>query len=121
MSETDSISSSQSIEVKEKSKVWTEEEIELFSILLRKYGTDFHILSAFFPKKTKNQLKVLSSSLRTDTNCTPTWSENAKGLSPTTYEPSASSLKKLKSANRGRKRKRRCKTVDLDPNHSSDL
>lgn len=32
--------------------------MELFHILLRKYGTDFHILSNFFPKKTKNQLKV---------------------------------------------------------------
>ena len=27
-------------------------------LLLKKYGTDFHILSNFFPKKTKNQLKV---------------------------------------------------------------
>jgi hypothetical protein len=69
-SETESISSSQSIETKEKSKVWTSEEVELFGILLRKYGTDFHILSAFFPKKTKNQLKVTLSSLRTDTNST---------------------------------------------------
>lgn len=26
--------------------------------MLRKYGTDFHMLSSFFPKKTKNQIKV---------------------------------------------------------------
>ena len=38
--------------------MWSEEETELFGILLKKYGTDFHILSTFFPKKTKNQLKV---------------------------------------------------------------
>lgn len=58
VSETDSISSNQSYDSKEKSKVWSEEEMDLFKILLKKYGTDFHILSAFFPKKTKNQLKV---------------------------------------------------------------
>jgi|JI9StandDraft_2_1071091.scaffolds.fasta_scaffold443720_1 hypothetical protein len=68
MSETDSISSNQSIESKEKSKLWTAEEVELFQLLLKKYGTDFHILSNFFPKKTKNQLKVLSSRFRTDIN-----------------------------------------------------
>jgi hypothetical protein len=52
------MSSGHEPENKEKSKVWTGEEIELFRILLKKYGTDFHILSNFFPKKTKNQLKV---------------------------------------------------------------
>ena len=46
------------MESKEKSKLWTAEEVELFQLLLKKYGTDFHILSNFFPKKTKNQLKV---------------------------------------------------------------
>ena len=30
-------------------------------LLLKKYGTDFHILSNFFPKKTKNQLKVIAN------------------------------------------------------------
>lgn len=61
MSETDSISSSHTVEsdFKEKSKIWTEEEIELLRLLLNKYGTDFHILSSFFPKKTKNQIKVM--------------------------------------------------------------
>ena len=44
--------------MKEKSKIWTEEEIELLKMLLKNYGTDFHILSTFFPKKTKNQIKV---------------------------------------------------------------
>ena len=44
--------------MKEKSKIWTEEEIELLRMLLKNYGTDFHILSTFFPKKTKNQIKV---------------------------------------------------------------
>jgi exo-beta-1,3-glucanase (GH17 family) len=70
MSETDSISSNHSIESKEKSKLWTHEEVELFHLMLKKYGTDFHILSNFFPKKTKNQLKVLLSLSRTDTNNT---------------------------------------------------
>jgi hypothetical protein len=56
--------------MKEKSKVWTAEEVELFGILLRKYGTDFHILSAFFPKKTKNQLKVTPLKFRTDISST---------------------------------------------------
>lgn len=68
MSETDSISSSQSIESKEKSKLWTAEEVELFQLLLKKYGTDFHILSKFFPKKTKNQLKVFPVRYRTATS-----------------------------------------------------
>ena len=58
-SETDSLSSSHTLEdMKEKSKIWTEEEIELLRMLLKNYGTDFHILSTFFPKKTKNQIKV---------------------------------------------------------------
>jgi hypothetical protein len=70
MSETDSISSSQSIESKEKSKLWTPEEVELFHLMLKKYGTDFHILSNFFPKKTKNQLKVPFPSPRTATSST---------------------------------------------------
>lgn len=62
LSETDSISSSHTVEseFKEKSKIWTEEEVETLRILLNKYGTDFHILSSFFPKKTKNQIKVAS-------------------------------------------------------------
>ena len=61
LSETDSISSSHTVEseFKEKSKIWTEEEVETLRILLNKYGTDFHILSSFFPKKTKNQIKVM--------------------------------------------------------------
>lgn len=59
-SETDSLSSSHTLEdMKEKSKIWTEEEIELLRMLLKNYGTDFHILSTFFPKKTKNQIKVI--------------------------------------------------------------
>ena len=29
-------------------------------MLIDKYGTDFHILSSFFPKKTKNQIKVIN-------------------------------------------------------------
>ena len=37
-------------------------------LLLKKYGTDFHILSNFFPKKTKNQLKVLLHLSRIATN-----------------------------------------------------
>lgn len=45
-------------EMKEKSKNWTEEEVEMLQMALKKYGTDFHILSTFFPKKTKNQIKV---------------------------------------------------------------
>ena len=61
MSETDSISSNHTVEsdFKEKSKIWTEEEVENLRMLLDKYGTDFHILSSFFPKKTKNQIKVI--------------------------------------------------------------
>ena len=39
-------------------------------LLLKKYGTDFHILSNFFPKKTKNQLKVLLPLSRIATNNT---------------------------------------------------
>lgn len=31
----------------------------MFDILLKKYGTDFSILNIFFPKKTKNQIKVI--------------------------------------------------------------
>lgn len=58
MSETDSLSSATSFESKEKSKIWNEEEDELFEILLKKYGTDFSILNMFFPNKTKNQIKV---------------------------------------------------------------
>lgn len=68
ISDGDSLSSGHEPECKEKSKVWTPEEIELFHILLKKYGTDFHILSNFFPKKTKNQLKVIPSLCRIDTN-----------------------------------------------------
>ena len=37
-------------------------------LLLKKYGTDFHILSNFFPKKTKNQLKVPLTLFRTVTS-----------------------------------------------------
>jgi hypothetical protein len=77
-SETESISSCASIDNKEKSKVWTVDELELFGILLRKYGTDFHILSAFFPKKTKNQLKVLLPPSRTGTSSTSTWRGSAR-------------------------------------------
>lgn len=60
ISETESISSSHTVEIefKEKSKIWTAEESELLRMLIDKYGTDFHILSSFFPKKTKNQIKV---------------------------------------------------------------
>ena len=58
ISETDSISSARSAEFpKEKSKVWSGEEMELFKLLLKRFGTDFSILSNFFPRKTKNQLK----------------------------------------------------------------
>ena len=32
-----------------------------FQRAIKKYGTDFHILSNFFPKKTKNQLKVIAN------------------------------------------------------------
>lgn len=55
-------------ELKEKSKNWTEEEVELLQMSLKKYGTDFHILSSFFPKKTKNQIKVMSLTFRTSTS-----------------------------------------------------
>ncbi len=31
----------------------------MFKNLLKKYGTDFGILKQYFPKKSKNQLKVV--------------------------------------------------------------
>ena len=34
------------------------EEEELFRHLLKKYGTDFNFFKSFFPKKSKNQIKV---------------------------------------------------------------
>ena len=58
MSETSSRSSCSSFDQSEKSKVWTEEETELFRDLLKKYGTDFNFFKPFFPKKSKNQIKV---------------------------------------------------------------
>jgi hypothetical protein len=69
ISDGDSLSSGHDAENKEKSKIWTAEEVELLHILLRKYGTDFHILSNFFPRKTKSQLKVIYLSCRIDTSC----------------------------------------------------
>ncbi len=73
LSETDSISSNPSShtmdsDMKEKSKNWTEEEIEVLELSLKKYGTDFHILSTFFPKKTKNQIKVIKMKCRISIN-----------------------------------------------------
>lgn len=56
------------MELKEKSKIWTQEETEMLEIMLRKYGTDFQMLSSFFPKKTKNQIKVHCFKCRTNTN-----------------------------------------------------
>lgn len=55
-------------EMKEKSKNWTEEEVEVLELSLKKYGTDFHILSTFFPKKTKNQIKVIKLECRISIN-----------------------------------------------------
>ncbi len=40
----------------------------MLQIMLKKYGTDFHILSSFFPKKTKNQIKVVVMIFRTNIN-----------------------------------------------------
>ena len=40
----------------------------MLQIMLKKYGTDFHILSSFFPKKTKNQIKVIHLLFRTNIN-----------------------------------------------------
>lgn len=54
--------------MKEKSKNWTEEEVEVLELSLKKYGTDFHILSTFFPKKTKNQIKVIKLECRISIN-----------------------------------------------------
>jgi hypothetical protein len=67
-SDTDSLSSTASLDCKDKSKLWTPEEEEFFEILIKNYGTDFSIMSMFFPKKTKNQIKVILSPLRTSTN-----------------------------------------------------
>lgn len=67
-SETSSISSRSSFDQNEKSKVWTMEEEELFRGLLKKYGTDFNFFKPFFPKKSKNQIKVLPASFRTNTS-----------------------------------------------------
>jgi hypothetical protein len=60
----DSIASSSRVVVshpKKTSKNWTKEENELLGEVIAKYGTDFHfyVMSNLFPKKTKNQIKVI--------------------------------------------------------------
>jgi hypothetical protein len=103
ISDGDSLSSGHEPENKEKSKVWTADEVELFHILLKKYGTDFHILSNFFPKKTKNQLKVLPAPRRTDTNSTSAENASAIGRKNSNSRPSAS-FSRRNGASASRKR-----------------
>lgn len=65
-SETSSMEGSS--EGRDATKGWTVDEIALFKQLLETCGTDFSIIKPYFPRKSKNQLKVNGSVYRININ-----------------------------------------------------